>query len=276
MKAIETDIAYVQTCTCPCTTFHTYWELLCNQLFVQTAPEISEEETFDEVRVWHDADIAMTVTTSPYTFTITIEVGETAPQASDVLLYAGKYYIVGAVASGTAANTYVCSNCLAVDLSIIGVYAALLEMNTSITTAEGGRVTAESGRVSAENGRVLAENGRVIAENGRNASYTNAEAARDTAYGIAEDARDTAFESAEASRVAYLNALVAPWIVEGTLVDDEGTFVSDDEEDTPAEAKTRFYAGQRTYLKLSNGKAEDIIADDGAALVTISGWKWNY
>ena len=149
-------------------------------------------------------------------------------------------------------------------------------------------MTAESGRVTAENGRVDAEQGRVDAETQRVSDFSAAQTARTLAYQTAEGTQNGsvagdgsrwgAFKSAEAQRDAslsnYVAALMAPWVVPGVI--SEGVFVSDDEEDTPAEAKSRWDAGQRTYLAIRNGKTEEIIAIDDDYLYTYSGCKWKY
>ena len=282
MKAIDTDITYIQPgpggCPMP---FHTYWELLCNQLFAEFVPGLSESETFDEVQVWYEGVITRTGDESPYTFTLVVEEG--TPKANDVLLYHNKYYIIGSVAATATEGTYTYSNCIAIDLSIVGVYTALLAQQQAVGAAESSRVTAENGRVSAEDGRVLAENGRVSAESQRVLDFNTAQTARSLAYSAAEGtengstagdgSRWGAFKSAEASRMAEFAELLKPWVVVGKL--SSGEFVADDEEDLPTTAKTRFDNGLNTYLTIPSGRIEAIIAEDTDYLYTAS-WKWKF
>lgn len=287
MNAIATELSYVQPF--PCGVFHTYWELLCNELFMQYVPGISEDETFDEVKVWHDATITCTKNNSPYTFTVVTD-GGSAPKACDVILYINRYYIIGAVAAGAEENAYICSGCLAIDLSIVGVYVALLALQKSVSDseserieAESARASAESERVSAESDRVTAENGRVSAESQRVLDFNASQSARTAAYNTAEGtengsvagdgSRWGAYKSSEASRIAQMAILLTPWVVEGKL--SSGEFVADDEHDTPATAKERWDGGMSTYLTIPNGRVEAITAADGDYLYTAS-WKWKY
>ena len=258
------------------------WDILCNQLFTQLPPPgISEDGTFQEVKVWNEGVITMTKTTSPYTFTIVITT-DTPPKASDIILFGeNHFYIIGAVSA--SGNTYTCTGCVAIDVSIIGAYSAMVTLNAQAIPAESGRVDSESDRVTAENGRVEAENGRVSAEAQRVTDFNASQAARTTAYNTAEGtengstagdgSRWGAFKAAESARVQQVAAYFAPWIVEGKI--SEGQFVADDETDLPTTAKSRWDEGRATYLTIPSGRVEAITAIDTDYLYTAS-WKWKH
>ena len=285
MNAVNTELSYVQSSTCGCgrpIIYTTMWDILCNQLFTQLPPPgISEDGTFQEVKVWNEGTITMTKTTAPYTFTIVIDT-DTPPKASDIILFGqNSFYIIGAVsASGT---TYTCTGCVAIDVSIIGAYADMVTLNAQAIPAESGRVDAENGRVAAENGRVEAESGRVAAESTRAENFAVSQEQRALAYQTAEGtengstagdgSRWGAFKAAESARVQQVAAYFAPWIVEGKI--SEGQFVADDETDLPTTAKSRWDEGRATYLTIPSGRVEAITAIDTDYLYTAS-WKWKY
>ena len=290
MRAIETDITYVKP-TIPPYIYKTMWDLLCNQLFLQAPPPgVTEDDTLPDVKVWNEGEITMTQTTSPYIFQIKFDT-EVIPKASDIIFFEDKFYIIGSVWQVPAAtvDTFICSGCILIDISIVGVYAALMTLNALASTAESARADAESARASAENGRATAEDGRVEAENRRESDYNNAEAERMVAYGEAEGTQEGSvagdgsrwgsFRSAEAARdrvlINYVVSALAPWVVPGTVTVDN-LFISDDESALAYGAKLRWDAGRATYLTNRDGRSEAIIADDGDYLYTTSGWKWQY
>lgn len=279
MKAVNSELSYVQTCSCNCPfVYRTMWDILCNQLFMQLPPPgIDEDNTFQEVKILNEGVITMTKTTAPYTFTIEIET-DTPPKASDVIYFGKQFYIIGAVSASS--NTYACTGCLSIDISIVGVYAALVSLQNSVSGAETSRATAESGRVLAESGRVDAESGRVAAESQRSHDFATAQDQRAAAYTLAEAARQAAFEEAEAARTAELGQIavsfMVPIIIPGEVGSGDRRFYPGVTTHTATEARTRFYSGQRTYLSVEGLGVEDILADDGTYLVTRSGWKWKY
>lgn len=275
MNAVDTELEYVKSCTCSQgMVYQTLWDLLCNQLFTQVEPPwIATDSTFESVRIWYDGQIVMTKTTQPYTFTIETD-AEEPPKANDVIYFGKDYYIIGAVS--VAGNIYTCVGCILIDMSIIGVYASLLTLNTTASAAEADRVTAEEGRSDAEDGRVAAETARVGAEEQRDVDFAASQAARNLAYEQAESARDAAFRQAEAGREAYLAGLLAPWVVPGAVFVGTNLFVADDERQTPQDGYTKFHAGYRVHLRDRNNRVEEVIADDGDHLITLSGWKWKY
>lgn len=279
MKAVNSELSYVQTCSCNCPfVYRTMWDILCNQLFMQLPPPgIDEDDTFQEVKIWNEGVITMTKTTAPYTFTIEIET-DTPPKASDVILFGKRnFYIIGEVSA--AGNVYTCTGCLSIDVSIVGAYADMIAMNAQA-------IPAESARVEAENGRVSAEDGRVAAESRRATDFDASQEERTTAYNTAEGtevgsqagdgSRWGAFKSAEASRTARIESLLAPWVVPGAIVLSNNHFIEDDHLQTPQEGYTKFHAGFNVHLVDRSGRTERVIADDGTYLITTSGWKWLY
>lgn len=271
-KAVDTSLSFVRPIYPP-ELYRSFWDLVCHQLFVETPPGLDTEGAIGDTEIWQQGEITMTVTSSPYTFTIEIET-LTPPQKSDFIFYKDKFYLIGAVSA--SGNVYTCTNCILVDVAIMSLYADLLGMKDSITTANTEYSEAEDARVLAESARQEAEGQRELAESARQSAYVEAEAGRDGLYATAESARNTAFDAAEAGREAYLDALIAPWIVPGAVFVGTNLFVSDDEQDTPQEGYTKWHAGQRVYLKSRTNRIEEILADDGEYLITLSGWKWKY
>ena len=275
-KAVDTDIAYVAP-TIPPALYKSLWDLLCNQLFGPTPVVIDTSATFPDITIWwHQGEITMTQTERPYVFTIEFESAPSvSPRSSDVLFYQGKFYVIGA-AHSQSATLYECDYCEPIDASIVGVYAALAALNATATEDENDRANAESARVEAEEGRQYAESQREGAEAERQRVFGVSQTEREEAYIAAERERFAAFNEAEASRIAQITQMYIPWNVVGAVMVDTKHFVADDETDTPQDAYDKFWAGFRVYLTDRNGRTEEIIADDGDYLITLSGWKWKY
>ena len=151
MNSVEAGITYTGFCghgPCPCccgTVPRTLWSLLCNQLFdLVTNPMMGPEGTFDEVQIWSEGEITMTVTSSPYTFVMVLP-DEAVPKASDIIYYGRRFFIIGAVEL-TGENTYTCTGCLSIDVSIVGVYAALVNLQQQVSASEAERQDAEAER----------------------------------------------------------------------------------------------------------------------------------
>lgn len=289
MSAIETDITYVKP-TIPPYIYKTMWDLLCNQLFLQAPPPgVTEDDTLPDVKVWNEGEITMTQTTSPYIFQIKFDT-EVIPKASDIIFFGNKFYIIGSVwqVPGTTVDTFICSGCILIDISIVGVYAALITLYASASTAESARADAESARVSAENGRVGAEGDRVLAENQRAADFNTAQYARNVAYEEAEGTQEGSvagdgsrwgsFRSAEDARdrllAGYVASMLQPWVVPGSVTG-EGLFIPDDDDSLPSRALARFDAGQPTYLTDGEGGEQAIVGVDSGYLISAGGWRWN-
>lgn len=294
MDAVSSEMEFVQTCSCGKVPviYRNMWDLLCNQLFAQIVPPgFDSQGNFQDVRIWSEGEveIVMTKSESPYTFSVKVD-GENTPKVNDVILFGkNRFYIIGAVSSGIEANTFTCSGCLAIDISIVGVFAALLALDAQAVPAESARVEAENGRVTAENGRVSAENARVEAESTRDGQFTSSQEQRASAYleaegdstsPVGDGSRWGEFKAAELARTNRLEQIVSvfltPWIVPGAIGSGGRHFTPDDPNDNVALARTRFYAGKRTYLHVEDYGTEEIIGDDGECLVTRSNWKWRY
>lgn len=254
---------FVQTCSCGKVPviYRNMWDLLCNQLFAQIVPPgFDSQGNFQDVRIWSEGEveIVMTKSESPYTFSVKVD-GENTPKVNDVIIFGkNRFYIIGAVSSGVEANTFTCSGCLAIDISIVGVFAALLALDAQAVPAESTRVREENGRVTAENGRVDAENSRVSAERQRVADFNDSQEARAAAYQAAEGSEEGAhagdgsrwgaFKSAEAIRVNQMSMLLSPWVVPGAIVVANNHFVEDDEQQSPLEGHAKWNAGYSVHL----------------------------
>lgn len=275
-KAVDTDIAYVAP-TIPPALYKSLWDLLCNQLFGPTPVVIDTSATFPDIQIWwHQGTITMTETERPYTFTIEFESAPSrTPEGSDVILYEGKYYVIRSV-SEESETEYECSGCELIDVSIVGAYAALAALNYTAGEEETDRQSAETARAQAEGDRELAETAREGAETQRELDFELSQTQRTNAYIAAERERFAAFNEAEASRIEQITQEFIPWNVIGAVMVDNNHFVADDETDTPQDAYDKFWAGFRVYLTDRNGRTEEIIADDGEYLITLSGWKWKY
>lgn len=94
MKAICTDLAYAKSC-CPKGVYQSVWDRLCERLFGALPPGMDSDSILPNVEIWKNGVIKQN-DTSPYTFTVVSD-GEVAPKASDIILYKGQYYIIGAV-----------------------------------------------------------------------------------------------------------------------------------------------------------------------------------
>ena len=94
MKAVSSDLAFVQGC-CPSSVYRSVWDRLCQQLFGAMPAGMIAEDQISNVDIWKDG-VSLTVEGTPATFTIISDDDDT-PKAGDVILYKGKYYIIGAV-----------------------------------------------------------------------------------------------------------------------------------------------------------------------------------
>ena len=74
--------------------FRSVWDRLCQQLFGATPPGMDSEDQLPDIEIWKDG-VVMTKDTYPYSFSVTSSDG--TPKPGDVVLYKGKYYVIGAV-----------------------------------------------------------------------------------------------------------------------------------------------------------------------------------
>ena len=76
--------------------FRSVWDRLCQQLFGHMPIGMNSEEQLPDIEIWKDG-VVMTKDTYPYSFLVMAEDGEVIPKPADVVLYKGKYYVIGAV-----------------------------------------------------------------------------------------------------------------------------------------------------------------------------------
>ena len=93
-KTICTEIGYLEPCKSP-VVYHSAWELLNARLFDAMPAGLLAQNNLPDVETWKDG-IVPDNDTEPYSFTI-ITSEEDGPKKDDVILYKGKYYIIGAV-----------------------------------------------------------------------------------------------------------------------------------------------------------------------------------
>lgn len=108
MSAVHSDLAFVSRpgiapgCGCnpgcqgSAMVFRSVWDRLCQQLFGAMPPGMNSEDQLPDIKIWKDG-VVMTKDTYPYSFSVMTESGEISPKPNDVVLYKGKYYVIGAV-----------------------------------------------------------------------------------------------------------------------------------------------------------------------------------
>ena len=107
MSAVHSDLAFVGRpggnpgCGCnPCqggtVVFRSVWDRLCQQLFGAIPIGMDSEDQLPDIEIWKDG-VVMTKDTYPYSFRVMTESGEEIPKPADVVLYKGKYYVIGEV-----------------------------------------------------------------------------------------------------------------------------------------------------------------------------------
>lgn len=112
MSAVHSDLAFVSRpgngpgCGCipgcnpgcqgSAMVFRSVWDRLCQQLFGAIPPGMNSEDQLPDIEIWKDG-VVMTKDTYPYSFSVMTESGEVTPKPNDVVLYKGKYYVIGAV-----------------------------------------------------------------------------------------------------------------------------------------------------------------------------------
>lgn len=102
MNATKSDLVFVGThgnCACSCTpqVFRSVWDRLCRQLFGAMPPDMASEDQLPDIDIWKGG-IMRQGGDYPYTFTV-ISDEEDAPKPADVILYKGKYFVIGAVST---------------------------------------------------------------------------------------------------------------------------------------------------------------------------------
>ena len=76
--------------------FRSVWDRLCQQLFGATPPGMDSEDQLPDINIWKDG-VVLVKDTYPYSFRVMTESGEVIPKPADVILYKGKYYVIGEV-----------------------------------------------------------------------------------------------------------------------------------------------------------------------------------
>ena len=97
-RAVCSDIQYVEPGGC-CRSrmvFRSVWDRLCQQLFGAIPPGMDTEDILPDITIWQEGVILQEEEGGEFSFTVTTSEGE-APKPQDVILYKGKYYIVGEV-----------------------------------------------------------------------------------------------------------------------------------------------------------------------------------
>ena len=108
-KAVHTGLAFVGRpgggnggcgCNSDCMggarVFRSVWDRLCQQLFGHLPIGMNSDEQLPDINIWKDG-VVMTKDTYPYSFRVMTESGEEIPKPADVVLYKGKYYVIGEV-----------------------------------------------------------------------------------------------------------------------------------------------------------------------------------
>jgi len=115
-QAVCTDMQYVEPGGC-CRSrmvFRSVWDRLCQQLFGAIPPGMDTEDILPDITIWQEGIILQDEESGEFSFTVTTS-SEEPPKAQDVILYKGKYYIVGEVEgqdgqsnsqSGSGSNQY--------------------------------------------------------------------------------------------------------------------------------------------------------------------------
>lgn len=76
--------------------FRSVWDRLCQQLFGSIPPGMDTEDILPDVAIWDEGITLQEEEGGEFSFTVTTS-SEEPPKAQDVILYKGKYYIVGEV-----------------------------------------------------------------------------------------------------------------------------------------------------------------------------------
>ena len=94
MGAIHTDLSFVRK-NFPPGVFRSVWDRLCDQLFGFMPIGLFADGNLPDIDIWKGG-VSLDVDAEPYQFTVVTDDGDT-PKAGDVILYKGKYYVIGNV-----------------------------------------------------------------------------------------------------------------------------------------------------------------------------------
>lgn len=95
--AVCTDLQFVEPGGC-CRSrmvFRSAWDRLCQQLFGALPPGMDAEGQLPDIHIWTEG-VTLVDDSYPYTFRVLTPSGS-SPKPYDVVLYKGKYYVIGAV-----------------------------------------------------------------------------------------------------------------------------------------------------------------------------------
>lgn len=107
MSAIHSDLTFVvrvgnmggcgcaPVCPGAVHVFRSVWNRLVQQLFGQIPVGMNAEEQLPNIRIWRD-EVVMVDDSYPYKFKVLSDEGD-SPAPCDVVLYKGKYYVIGKV-----------------------------------------------------------------------------------------------------------------------------------------------------------------------------------
>ena len=110
MSAVHSDLSFVSYpngagCGCKCScggdcqgtpmVFRSVWDRLIQQLFGVTPLGIDSEDQLPDIEIWKDG-VELVDDSYPYTFRVMSPAG-IPPKPYDVVLYKGRYYVIGAV-----------------------------------------------------------------------------------------------------------------------------------------------------------------------------------
>lgn len=93
MAAIKSDLAFVNPCCGGA--YKSVWDRLSAQLFGAMPVGMNGEEGIPDIDIWKDG-VTMLSDTEPFSFSVITDDSDT-PKAGDIVLYKGKYYVIGAV-----------------------------------------------------------------------------------------------------------------------------------------------------------------------------------
>jgi len=100
------DIAYIdygngRGCCCnggtPPTIYRSVWDRLVQQMFGNIPLGLDSEDVLPSITIWEEGVTLVSDVNGVYSFNVTTS-GGSSPKPDDVILYKGKYYVVGEVA----------------------------------------------------------------------------------------------------------------------------------------------------------------------------------
>jgi len=98
--SVCSDVAYIEQSGRPCEVstrmiYRSVWDRLCQQLFGALPLGLDSEDQLPDITIWEEG-VVLVDDSYPYTFRVTSPSGS-SPKPCDVVLYKGRYYVIGAV-----------------------------------------------------------------------------------------------------------------------------------------------------------------------------------